>query len=145
MYEWKLVRSVLEEGTPIKMATAKDVVDYVEKHCMPKEEQWREQAWVLAVDRALNIKGHFQLSIGGTGSTVFDKKVIAKFAVDQLADGVVLIHNHPSGNSRPSTADINQTKAVRNGLKCLDIELIDHIIIADNEYYSFAGEETTKR
>lgn len=145
MYEWRLVRSVLEEGSPVKVTTAKDVVDYVEKHCMPKEEQWREQAWVLAVDRALNIKGHFQLSIGGTGSTVFDKKVIAKFAVDQLADGVVLVHNHPSGNSRPSAADINQTKAVRSGLTCLDIELIDHIIIADNEYYSFAEEGVTKR
>lgn len=145
MYEIKLIRSVLEEGAMVKVTTAKDVVDYVEKHCMPKEEQWREQAWVLTLNRGNNINGHFLLSIGGTGSTVFDKKIVAKVAVDMVADGVILVHNHPSGNSKPSTADINQTKDVRNGLKCLDIELLDHVIIADGEFYSFAEEQVTKR
>ena len=145
MYELKLVRSVLKEDAPFKVLTASDVVKYVELYCMPTDEQWREMAWVLTLDKGMNIKGHFLLSIGGTNSTVFDKKVIAKVAVDMIADGVILVHNHPSGNAKPSTADINQTKDVRNGLKCLDIELIDHIIIADNEYYSFASEETTTR
>ena len=145
MYEIKLIRSVLEEGAMVKVTTAKDVVDYVEKHCMPKEDQWREQAWVLTLNRGNNINGHFLLSIGGTGSTVFDKKIVAKVAVDMVADGVILVHNHPSGNAKPSAADINQTKGVRNGLKCLDIELIDHVIIADGEFYSFAEEQVMKR
>lgn len=145
MYELKLVRSVLEEGALVKVTTAKDVVDYVEKHCMPKEDQWREQAWVLTMDKGMNINGHFLLSIGGTTSTVFDKKIVAKVAVDMVADGVILVHNHPSGNAKPSTADINQTKDVRCGLKCLDIELIDHVIIADGEFFSFADDGITER
>lgn len=145
MYELKLVRSVLEEGALVKVTTAKDVVDYVEKHCMPKEDQWREQAWVLTMDKGMNINGHFLLSIGGTTSTVFDKKIVAKVAVDMVADGVILVHNHPSGSAKPSAADINQTKDVRCGLKCLDIELIDHVIIADDEFYSFAEEQVMKR
>lgn len=73
------------------------------------------------------------------------KVTTAKDAVDMVADGVILVHNHPSGNSKPSSADINQTKDVRNGLKCLDIKLLDHIIIADDEFYSFAGEQVMKR
>ena len=145
MYELKLVRSVLKDDAPFKVLTASDVVKYVELYCMPTDEQWREMAWVLTLDKGMNIKGHFLLSIGGTNSTVFDKKVIAKVAVDMLADGVILVHNHPSGNARPSKADLTQTKAVGDGLKCLDIELIDHVIIADGEYFSFASEETTKR
>ena len=145
MYEIKLIKSVLEEGAPVKVTTAKDVVDYVEKHCMPKEEQWREQAWVLTLDKGMNINGHFLLSVGGTNSTVFDKKIVAKVAVEMVADGIILVHNHPSGNARPSAADINETNAIRKGLDCLDIKLIDHVIIADDEFYSFAEEQVTKR
>lgn len=145
MYEIKLTKSVLEEGAPVKVTTAKDVVDYVEKHCMPKEEQWREQAWALTLDRGNNINGYFLLSIGGTGATTFDKKIVAKVAVDMVADGIILVHNHPSGDSRPSASDINETKNVKAGLKCLDINLIDHVIIADGEFYSFAEEQVTKR
>lgn len=97
------------------------------------------------MDKGMNINGHFLLSIGGTTSTMFDKKVVAKVAVDMLADGVILVHNHPSGSAKPSAADINQTKDVRCGLKCLDIELIDHIIIADGEFFSFADDGITER
>lgn len=128
----------------VKVTTAKDVVDYVEKHCMPKEDRWREQAWVLTLNAGHEITGHFLLSVGGTNATMFDKKIVAKVAVDQLADAIIIVHNHPSGNCMPSRSDIKETGDIKKALDLFGIDLLDHIIIADKEYYSFASEEKTK-
>lgn len=145
MYELKLTRSVLKEGAPFKVMTANDVVRYVEKNCQPKEDQWREQSWVLTLNAGHEITGHFLLSVGGTNATMFDKKIVAKVAVDQLADAIVIVHNHPSGNCMPSRSDIKETGDIKKALDLFGIDLLDHIIIADKEYYSFASEEKTKR
>lgn len=144
MYELKLTRSVLKEGAPFKVVTASDVVRYVEKNCQPKEDQWREQSWVLTLNAGHEITGHFLLSVGGTNATMFDKKIVAKVAVDQLADAIVIVHNHPSGNCMPSRSDIKETGEIKKALDLFGIDLLDHIIIADKEYYSFASEEKTK-
>lgn len=145
MYELKLTRSVLKEGAPFKVTTASDVIKYVEKNCQPKEDQWREQSWVLTLNAGHEITGHFLLSVGGTNATMFDKKIVAKVAVDQLADAIVIVHNHPSGNCMPSRSDIKETGDIKKALDLFGIDLLDHIIIADKEYYSFASEEKTKR
>lgn len=145
MYELKLTRSVLKEGAPFKVMTANDVVRYVEKNCQPKEDQWREQSWVLTLNAGHEITGHFLLSVGGTNATMFDRKIVAKVAVDQLADAIVIVHNHPSGNCAPSRSDIKETGDIKKALDLFGIDLLDHIIIADKEYYSFASEEKTKR
>ena len=143
MYEIKIVRSVLNDGQQeFKVTSCKDVVNYIESFCMPKEDQWREQAWVLAVNGGNRITGHFLLSVGGTNSTTFDKKVVAKFALDYLAEAVILVHNHPSGNPTPSRKDIEETLNLRNALRVFDIKLLDHIIIGDGSYYSFSSEKT---
>lgn len=144
MYELKLIRSVLKEDAPVNVTTAADAVKYIERNCQPKDEQWREMAWVLTLDSGQRITGHFLLSVGGVSETVFDKKIIAKVAVENLAHSVILVHNHPSGNPMPSQSDIKQTKEVSNGLKCLDISLLDHIIISEDKYFSFASETVTK-
>lgn len=145
MYELKLTRSVLKEGAPFKVMTASDVIKYVEKNCQPKEDQWREQSWVLTLNAGHEITGHFLLSVGGTNATMFDKKIVAKVAVDQLADAIIIVHNHPSGNCMPSRSDIKETGDIKKALDLFGIDLLDHIIIADKEYYSFASEEKTKR
>lgn len=145
MYELKLTRSVLKEVAPFKVMNARDVVRYVEKNCQPKEDQWREQSWVLTLNAGHDVTGHFLLSVGGTNATMFDKKIVAKVAVDQLADAIVIVHNHPSGNCMPSRYDIKETEDIKKALDLFGIDLLDHIIIADKEYYSFASEEKTKR
>jgi DNA repair protein RadC len=121
------------------------VLDYIEKNCQPKSEQWREMAWVLTLNKGREVTGHFLLSAGGTSSTVIDKKVVAKVAIEQLADAVILVHNHPSGNCLPSRSDIKETGDIKKALDLFGISLLDHIIIADKEYYSFASEEKTER
>ena len=144
MYKLTIVRSVLKEDAPVKVVTARDVVRYIEQNCQPKEDQWREMSWALTLGRGNVITGYLQLGIGGTDEVSFDKKIVAKVAIEQLADAIILVHNHPSGNCTPSRCDIQQTAAITNALKLFDIEVLDHVIIGDGEYYSFAGDVKTK-
>lgn len=99
---------------------------------------------MLTLNKVNEITGYFLLSVGGTSETVIDKKVVAKVAVGQLADGVILVHNHPSGSCLPSSADIEQTGELKKALNLLDILLVDHVIIGSGEYYSFAAAQRTK-
>lgn len=75
---------------------------------------------------------------GGVSAVMVDPLLIAKYAIECLAKGVILIHNHPSGGLKPSQNDINLTNKVRDGLKLFDISVIDHVILSEDSYYSFA-------
>ena len=97
----------------------------------------RESAYAMFLDTANNVKGIFEVGKGAIGGVTVDPELIASVAVKSLARGVIVAHNHPSGNLRPSTADLDITKKLREGLKFLDIKLLDHIIITKNDYYSF--------
>lgn len=99
-----------------------------------------EELWVLYLDRAGRLIGKDKLSSGGTGATVVDVKMVARSALERLASGVVLVHNHPSGIPNPGKEDIRQTALVKEALSCLDISLVDHVIIAGNRYFSFSDE-----
>ena len=80
------------------------------------------------------------VSQGGVSGTVADPKVIFKKALEDLASGIILVHNHPSGNLKPSHADIKLTNKMSEAGKLLEIPVIDHIIFTDHGYYSFADE-----
>jgi DNA repair protein RadC len=80
------------------------------------------------------------VSRGGVSGTVADVKIIMKLAIERLASGIILSHNHPSGNLKPSQADLNLTQKVKEASKFMDVALLDHLILADNAYYSFADE-----
>ena len=97
-----------------------------------------ESFFILLLNRANNTTGFAKISQGGTAGTVVDIKIIAKYAVESLSSAVIICHNHPSGNKQPSDADLNITRKIKDALLLLDIKLIDHIIITENDYYSFA-------
>ena len=97
-----------------------------------------ESFFILLLNRANNTTGFAKISQGGTAGTVVDIKIIAKYAVESLSSAVIICHNHPSGNIKPSEADINITKKIKDALLLLDISLTDHIILTENNYYSFA-------
>jgi DNA repair protein RadC len=100
----------------------------------------REEFWVLILNRRNVLLDKIQVSTGGVSGTVADPKIIFKAALDRVASAIILMHNHPSGNLKPSQADINLTKKVKDGATALDISLLDHIIFTDQHYYSFAEE-----
>jgi DNA repair protein RadC len=81
-----------------------------------------------------------KISQGGTCGTVVDIKIVAKMAVDCLASGVIICHNHPSGSCIPSKSDIEMTQRLNGALQLLDTKLLDHIILTIDGYYSFADE-----
>ena len=97
-----------------------------------------ESFFILLLNKANNTTGFAKISQGGTAGTIVDIKIIAKYAVESLSSAVIICHNHPSGNITPSETDINITKKIKDVLLLLDIKLIDHIILSENNYYSFA-------
>ena len=97
-----------------------------------------ESFFILLLNRANNTTGFAKISQGGTAGTCVDIKIIAKYAVESLSSAVIICHNHPSGNKQPSDADLNITRRIKDALLLLDIKLIDHIIITENDFYSFS-------
>jgi len=99
-----------------------------------------EEFWVLMLNRANQIIGKERISHGGVSGTVVDGKIIFKIAVQALASSIILCHNHPSGNLKPSQADIDITKKLRKAGEAIDISVIDHLIVSERGYYSFGDE-----
>lgn len=96
-----------------------------------------ESFFVLLLDRANNPIAWAKISQGGISGTTVDLRIILKYAIDVLASGVICAHNHPSGNLTPSNADIQVTNRLKAALETLEINLIDHLILTSNGYYSF--------
>lgn len=99
-----------------------------------------EEFWLLFLNKANEIFSREQLSIGGSAGTVADVKIAFKMAIDAKASAIIAVHNHPSGNLKPSEADTQLTKKMREAGKILDIPLLDHLIISERGYFSFADE-----
>ena len=97
-----------------------------------------ESSFILLLNRANITIGYAKLSQGGICGTVMDIKLICKYAVDALASSVIIAHNHPSGNLNPSNADIEITNKIKAALNIVDSQLIEHIILTAEGYYSFA-------
>ena len=99
-----------------------------------------EEFWILQLNRANHVIGRARISAGGVSGTVVDSKMVFKPAIEVLATSIVLVHNHPSGNLKPSQADIALTRKLKEAGKHLDIAVVDHIIVAYSGFYSFADE-----
>jgi len=99
-----------------------------------------EEFWALFLNHSNRIIDRFKVSQGGISQTVVDGKLIYKEAISRLASFVVLCHNHPSGTHLPSPQDNTVTLRIKNGLELLEIYLLDHIILTDGKYYSYADE-----
>ncbi len=101
-----------------------------------------EEFWVLYLNRANKVISRYKLSQGGISGTVTDIRLILKKGIELLASGIILCHNHPSGNINPSESDIRITSKLKEAGSIMDISLLDHIIVAGKSYYSFADNGT---
>jgi len=99
-----------------------------------------EEFWVLLLNRANRVIDKRRMSQGGISGTVTDIRMILKHALDHLASSLILCHNHPSGNTRPSEADTEITRKLKDSAKIMDILLLDHVIVAGQKYFSFTDE-----
>lgn len=122
-----------------KIMSSKDATKHF-REVWSDKLQYIEETYLLMLNRANRALGFSKISIGGTAGTVVDTKVIFQTALKANASSIILCHNHPSGNLRPSEADIKLTKIIKEAGKIMEIPLSDHLILTDEGYFSFADE-----
>jgi DNA repair protein RadC len=99
-----------------------------------------EEFWLLLLNRSNEVFARERLSTGGTAGTVVDIKIVLKTALDARAAAFVAVHNHPSGSLNPSAEDISLTKRLQQAGQIIDLPLLDHLIVSERGYYSFADQ-----
>jgi len=104
------------------------------------EDIFHEEFHIILLNRANQIKSSVLISKGGLSGTIADGKLIFKKALEQSASAIILCHNHPSGNLKPSLADVELTKKMKEFGALIDLPILDHLIFTDNAYFSFADE-----
>lgn len=120
-----------------QLCNSQQVYDYI------KYDLWdldHEEFWIITLNRAKRITGKFQISHGGTSSTDVDIKILLKTALQQLADCIIAVHNHPSGNIISSRQDDILTENIRKGCAAIGIPLLDHIIVSRAGFYSYLDQ-----
>jgi DNA repair protein RadC len=123
----------------IKINTSSDINQFCKDYLF-EELGVLETFYIVCLNRAHNIIGFYYLSKGGVCSTVVDLKIIAKISIETLSSYIILVHNHPSGSLCPSNQDMKITTKVKDGLSIFDIKVLDHIILTEESYYSFADD-----
>jgi DNA repair protein RadC len=122
----------------IKIEDATDAAEFIKQFYQGDIEIY-ESFFLLLLNINNQTIGYAKISQGGVASTVVDVKIIAKYVVDSLATGIILAHNHPSGNLNPSSSDISITSKVKEAMKLFDVQVVDHIIVTADSFYSFAN------
>lgn len=133
-------KSTVKPSLRPKINASQDAHAVLHQSWNPSTIELFEQFKVLFLNRANRVLGIYELSNGGMSGTVADPKLIFVAALKAGASGIILAHNHPSGNLTPSQADIELTRKIKDGGRLLEIQLLDHIILTTENYYSFADE-----
>ncbi len=120
-----------------KVSNSKEVFEYMQ---ITLSDEPYESFWILLLNRANKVLRPVKVSEGGMTGTVADPKRIFKTAIDSKAASIILCHNHPSGSVKPSESDYNLTKKLKDSGEILQLPVLDHVIMGDNKYFSFADE-----
>jgi DNA repair protein RadC len=128
-------RKLAEMPDVLQIRCSKDVADIFQPLLA---DLAYEEFWVLFLNRSNRVINRMKLSQGGISGTVTDVRLAMKKAIEYLASGIIVCHNHPSGNLNPSESDSKITQKIKEAGNLLDIQLLDHLIISEKEYYSFA-------
>lgn len=134
--------SLVREKTNYKRAklrTSENAADYA-RQFFSDDLTIYESFFMIMLNNSNNTTGYVKISQGGIVGTLVDVRIVSKYAIESLAVGVILVHNHPSGTLKPSQADIQITKKIKDALALHDTKVIDHIILTENHYFSFADE-----
>lgn len=130
-------RNVLEVVKAEKIFHSSDAYELLRSVLLDKPY---EEFWIILLNRGNRVIRQKMISEGGVSGTVVDPKKVFKIALEHHACGIILGHNHPSGNIQPSESDRQITQKLAGAGKLLEITVLDHIIIADNQYYSFSDD-----
>jgi DNA repair protein RadC len=123
-----------------QVSTSKEVYELFKRYWDENKIEFVEQFKILLLNRTNKVLGIYEISTGGLSGTVADPKVVFIAALKAAACHIILAHNHPSGNLKPSIPDKQLTQKIKEGGRLLEIGVIDHLIISNEGYYSFADE-----
>lgn len=123
-----------------KITCSKDIYEILFNNWNLNKLEFIEQFKIILLSQGNKVLGIYEVSSGGRAGTLADPKVIFAAALKGAAVSIILAHNHPSSNLKPSQADLNLTRKIKAGAELLDIAVLDHLIITANGYYSFADE-----
>jgi DNA repair protein RadC len=133
-------KSKVKASSRPKVSNSKDAYNLLIRQWDPSKVEFVEQFKILLLNRAHKAIGEYEVSTGGSTATIADPKLIFAAAIKSNASGIILAHNHPSGNLTPSDADIGLTKRIVDAGKLLEITVLDHLILTSESYYSFADD-----
>ncbi len=133
-------KSTVKPSQRPKITGSKDAYEVLKESWDDSKLELVEQFKAMFTNRANKVLGIYEVSTGGIAGTVADPRLIFVAALKVGASGVLLAHNHPSGNLKPSQADIDLTRKIKEAGKFLEIQLMDHIILTSEGYFSFADE-----
>jgi DNA repair protein RadC len=122
------------------VSTSKEVYTILFNNWDLNRIEFQEQFKILLLNRANRVLGIYEVSAGGMAGTVADPKLVFSTALKCCASSIILSHCHPSGNLKPSQADIDLTRKLKSAGSFLDIAVLDHLILTSEGYYSFADE-----
>jgi len=122
------------------ISTSGDAVEVFRAHFDADEMDYRESFFALYLNQANKILGIKKISECGISSTLVDVRIVMQAALLCNATALIVAHNHPSGNLKPSSADIQMTSQIKEAGKILNISLLDHVILTSDSYFSFADE-----
>lgn len=135
-----IYKSKVKASERPKVTTSHDAYNLLKQNWDENRIEFVEQFKVLFLNRANKVLAIYELSTGGVAGTVADPKLVFAAALKINACNIILCHNHPSGNVKPSAADEQLTRKIKEAGKYLDLPVIDHLIITNESYYSFADE-----
>lgn len=123
----------------VKIRSSQDSAEYI-RNFYSDDLTIFESFFLLLLNHQNNTIGYAKISQGGICGTVVDVRIVCKYAIESLSTRVILCHNHPGGSLQPSGADKAITSKIKQALTLFDVEVLDHIILTENSYFSFADE-----
>ena len=139
--EIKIRYNKSKKGFLGRASNSKDCYEFLKRVFDRRTIQLQESFVVIYLDKAHQILGYYKHTIGGITGTVADPRIIFATAIASASSSIIISHNHPSGNLNPSKADLEITQRIKDIGKLLEIQLLDHLIISKDGYYSFADKD----
>lgn len=123
-----------------KISNSRETYSLIINHWNLDTIEMLEEVKILLLNKSNKVLGVYDLSKGGICSSIIDIKIVLSIALKALASGIIIVHNHPSGNLSPSKADVDITEKLKSASNLMDIAVLDHLIISKDNYYSFADD-----
>ena len=132
--------SIVKPSERPKIGSSRDACEILRGNWSEGSIEHREEMRIMLLNRMNKVIGIFLVSVGGFAGTICDPKVVFQAALKANASSIILAHNHPSGNLKPSEADLQLTEKLKKGGLLLDIAVLDHLILTEEAYLSLADE-----